>query len=471
MSQFSPNVSDEEILHRFSYRAELRRTLGLFASFAVAFSFISMTTGIFTNFSFVLSTGGPAGIWTWPIVAAGQLLVAAVFADLASRIPLSGYSYQWIRRLATPGIGWFTGWMSFAFLALVVPAVDGGLAPVVAQVFGIAPTAGHLTAIVIVTILVQLGLNIFSVRATTGINSIAVFTEAGGFVGLAIALTIVAFIHHPAWGALVYHANIKGPYLGAFILSLLMGLFTIVGFEAAANLSEETHRAHQVVPRAIMSSVAIAGILGTLFLVAAVIAIPNMHAVLTASAPLPYIITTDLGRVLGTFFLVLVIISIFACGLVIMTSGGRLIFAMSRDHNFFVSGFFRRVSPRFETPIPALILLGLLGILGAVFSNSLTVLVGTTSVLPALIYLSTTLTYAVSYPRLPVPLSPTRWNRWGRLIAVVASAWLIFAVLVLTVPAEFHQTALWTAGILVLGVILYWAGFRRRIARTVESSR
>jgi amino acid transporter len=459
-----PTISDDEVLNRFSYRSELKRTLGLFASFAVAFSFISMTTGIFTNFSFVLSTGGPAGIWTWPIAAAGQLLVAAVFADLASRIPLSGYSYQWIRRLATPGIGWFTGWMSFAFLALVVPAVDGGLAPVVAQVFNIAPTPAHLTTIVIVTILVQLGLNVFSVRATTGINSVAVFTEAGGFLGLAVALAIVAFVHRPAWGALIYHANVKGPYLGAFVLSLLMGLFTIVGFEAAANLSEETRRAHHVVPRAIMSSVAIAGILGTLFLVAVVIAIRNMHAVLTSSAPLPYIITTDLGRVLGTFFLVLVMISIFACGLVIMTSGGRLIFAMSRDQNFFASRFFRRVSPQFETPIPALILLAVLGIIGAIFSNSLTVLVGTTSVLPALIYLSTTITYLISYRRLPAPFAPTAWNRWGRPIAVVASAWLVFAVLVLTVPAQFHEIAVWTGGILILGVILYWVAFRRQAA-------
>ena len=455
-------LSDEEVLSRFSYRGELKRTLGLFASFAVAFSFISITTGIFTNFSFVLTTGGPAGIWTWPVAAIGQLFVAAVFADLASRIPISGYSYQWIRRLATPGVGWFTGWMSFAFLALVVPAVDSGLAPIVAQVLGISPTAAHLTDIVIVTILVQLLLNVFSVKATSGINSAAVFTEAGGFLGLTIVLAILAFVHHPHWNNLAYHANVRGSYVGPFVLSLLMGLFTIVGFEAAANLSEETKQAHRVVPRAIVTSVALAGALGTLFLVAAVISIPNLGKAIASSAPLPYIIDSNLGAVFGTLFLVLVMISIFACGLVIMTSGGRLIFAMSRDGNFFSSGLFRRVSPRFETPVAALILLAVLGIVGAYFSSSLTVLVGTTAVLPALIYLFTTVTYLFSYRRLPAALASTKWARWGRPIAVIASIWLVFSVLVLTIPKQFHQVAIWTVGILVLGLVVYFAGFRRR---------
>jgi amino acid transporter len=463
-----PLLTDDDVLRRFSYKAELKRTLGWFASFAVAFSFISVTTGIFTNFSFVLQTAGPAGIWTWPIAAVGQLFVAAVFADLASRIPLSGYSYQWIRRLATPGWGWFTGWMAFAFLALVVPAVDGGLAPIVAQVFNITPTPTHLTEIVVVTIVVQLALNVFSVLLTSAINSVAVFTEAGGFLGLTVALAAVALAHHQPLSKLVYHGNIHGSYLGPFTLSLLMGLFTIVGFEAAANLSEETKGAGRTVPRAVVGSVVLAGILGTLFLAAAVLAIPNMAKTIASASPLPYIITTNLGPVIGTLFLVLVIVSIFACGLVIMTSGGRLVFAMSRDGNFFASGLFRQISPTLTTPVPALILLAVLGILGALFSSSLTVLVGTTSVLPALIYLATTVTYLVSYRRLPDPVAPFGLARWGRPIAWVATIWLVFAVLVLTVPAQFHQVAVWTGGILLLGLVLYVVAFRGRVGETAS---
>ena len=45
---------------RFGYRQQFVRTLRQFESFAVAFSFISITTGIFTTFASRSTTGGPA---------------------------------------------------------------------------------------------------------------------------------------------------------------------------------------------------------------------------------------------------------------------------------------------------------------------------------------------------------------------------------------------------------------------------
>jgi hypothetical protein len=42
---------DEADLARFGYKQELRRSLGVFSSFAVAFSYISPSTGIFALFS------------------------------------------------------------------------------------------------------------------------------------------------------------------------------------------------------------------------------------------------------------------------------------------------------------------------------------------------------------------------------------------------------------------------------------
>ena len=85
----------DRILEAHGYKPELQRGLRRFASFAVGFSFISITTGIFTTYGSVLNWGGPRGIFTWPINVVGQLLVALIFASLATRIPLAGYSYQW----------------------------------------------------------------------------------------------------------------------------------------------------------------------------------------------------------------------------------------------------------------------------------------------------------------------------------------------------------------------------------------
>ena len=43
--------SDEADLARFGYKQELKRSLGVFSSFAVAFSYISPSTGIFALFA------------------------------------------------------------------------------------------------------------------------------------------------------------------------------------------------------------------------------------------------------------------------------------------------------------------------------------------------------------------------------------------------------------------------------------
>jgi len=74
-----PTDDDDALVRRFGYRPRLARTLGWGESFGAGFSFISVTTGIFTTFGFLLSTAGPRGIWTWPVAVAGQTLVALVY--------------------------------------------------------------------------------------------------------------------------------------------------------------------------------------------------------------------------------------------------------------------------------------------------------------------------------------------------------------------------------------------------------
>ena len=85
---------DAADLARFGYKQELKRGLGLFSSFAVAFSYISPSTGIFTLFALGLVTLGGVFIWTWPVVALGQFIVALNFAEVSSHYPVAGSVFQ-----------------------------------------------------------------------------------------------------------------------------------------------------------------------------------------------------------------------------------------------------------------------------------------------------------------------------------------------------------------------------------------
>ncbi|MBN9634578.1 MAG: amino acid permease, partial [Actinobacteria bacterium] len=116
-----PDTADAECVD-CGYTPELKRTLGGFQVFAVSFAFISVAVGILGTYDDLLRTTGPVGIWLWIIAAIGQTLVALVVAQFAARIALSGSSYQWASRLASPKVGWLFGWLTFWYLATAAVA-------------------------------------------------------------------------------------------------------------------------------------------------------------------------------------------------------------------------------------------------------------------------------------------------------------------------------------------------------------
>src|SRR5881409_3979404 len=125
MDRREPVHSDRDSadLARFGYKQELKRTLGVFSSFAVAFSYISPSTGIFTLFFLAVATIGGAMFWTWPVVALGQLIIALNFAELSSHYPVAGSVFQWTKYLAGRTYAWFTGWIYMFAGILTVSSV------------------------------------------------------------------------------------------------------------------------------------------------------------------------------------------------------------------------------------------------------------------------------------------------------------------------------------------------------------
>ena len=167
--------------------------MGAFSSFAIAFSLISITTGIFANFTFGFRQVGPAVIWSWSIVAAGQFLVALVLADLSTRIPLSGYGYQWSTRLVNPHYGFFVGWLLLMQFLTGFPGVCHALAAALCSwtlegqaAVGWTPWVAF--AIVSLTAL----LHLFGIRLVSLVNDAGVIAE----IVASIALTGVLLVLH-----------------------------------------------------------------------------------------------------------------------------------------------------------------------------------------------------------------------------------------------------------------------------------
>uniref|UniRef100_A0AAU2K3W1 Amino acid permease n=1 Tax=Streptomyces sp. NBC_00049 TaxID=2903617 RepID=A0AAU2K3W1_9ACTN len=448
------------------YRQELKRTLGPFQVFAISFAFISVAVGIFATYDEVLLTAGPVGIWLWIVAAAGQTLVALVVAQFAARIPLSGSSYQWASRLASPKIGWWFGWLTFCYLAIGVVAVDNALA---SQAFmplaGMEPDEDTARLITLVVLLVQTVLAVASTRLVSLINTVAVGLELALVVVVAVALVIaVAVTGNGSAGNLTSRGVVENApdYFavgGGVMLAMIMGLATLVGFDSAANLAEEAKDPFRTVPRAIVGSVVAAGVLGLLFLITLTVAIDDIPRISNTGSPVAAIMRDQLGPAMERTLLVAITIAFFGAGIVAMVACSRLVFAMSRDARFPAHRLMRRVNPRTRTPIPATVLVFALGVvlMLALPGAALLELITASTILPALTYGSTIVLYLAVRGRLSRQKGAFNLGRFELPVAICALVWTLVALFVLVAPEEALVSVVIVAGLLVLGGLFFAA--------------
>jgi len=204
--------NDEADLQALGYQPSLRRTMSSFTSFALAFSMVSIVTGVLGLFADPFNRVGGSGILLWFLVIPLVACIVFVYAHLAARIPVTGYAYQWSSRLVNKNYGWFTGWIAllsfFAGTAGTASAVGGVFAP---EIWA-SPTQGNVQALSIAATLVACAINIFGIRIATRINDIGAMTELVGTTVL-IALLIVGVLRASC------HVGVAAGRVGADIAS------------------------------------------------------------------------------------------------------------------------------------------------------------------------------------------------------------------------------------------------------------
>src|SRR5919108_2897907 len=269
---------DSADLARFGYKQELRRTLGVFSSFAVAFSYISPSTGIFALFFLGLTTVGGVFIWSWPIVALGQLVIALGFAELSSHYPVAGSVFQWTKYLSGKTYSWFAGWIYLFAGILTVTSVCVTLPLALIPAFqnmgwNLALSHTNEKIIAIITLALITTLNIFGVRLVALVNNTGVLFE---ILGMVVFAFVLAIFHHHQSAAVIFHTGGTSLTTGTFLIAMFMSLYVIYGFDTASTLSEETRNPRREAPKAVIASVIGAFVIGAVFLYAMLLGIPNL---------------------------------------------------------------------------------------------------------------------------------------------------------------------------------------------------
>jgi amino acid transporter len=460
-----PESRDDQLLSRFGYRQQFRRTLRPFESFAVVFSFISITMALFTTFGYVLGVAGPRGIWIWPIAVVGQGMIALIYAALAARIPLAGSSYQWAARLVSPTVGWWLGWLSFASLAVLTLGADYAFVQLAFQpMLGIEYTPLGAAVQTFAVIAVQAALIIGSTFFTTRINNAAVVFELVGMIELSIVLLAAAVIAGQGdWDNLWSTGTVPEAgwfsWLGPAMLATLLGSYTLLGLDSAANMAEETDDPRRVVPRMTIRAVATAGVIGMVFLITLAVAVGDVAAATADSAPVAFVLEDILGAQIEKIFLFFICVSMFCCGLIIMTTHTRLTWAMARDRRLPGHQMFSRVPKATGGPTGATILVAVAAAapLVAVGSNTqaLVDIFTAATLLPAAAYAGTVLLYARVVRRIKHEPGYFHLGRWERPVVAGALIWLAYEFIVLLAPDRFRAAQLYAIVAILLGVLVF----------------
>ena len=443
--------ADAQDLARFGYKQELKRMLGVYSSFAIAFSYISPSTGIFTLFILGIGLAGPAFFWSWPIVVVGQLLVGLNFAEVSSHFPVAGSVYQWSKYLSNHTYSWFTGWIylfaGVLTVAAVVATVPLVLIPLLNSMFQLSigtdfATERNIAALVLLSTTL---LSIFGVRIVQIVNNTGVVFEILGMV--VFALILLLFYHHQSVSVLFDGTYLSaGPTAaGTFLGAMFMSLFVIYGFDTASTLAEETKNPRREAPRAVIAAIIGAAIIGAIFLFATVLAVPGSMGKFVSDIgagkdpfPLVTIIQSNFPGWASNLYLLVVFAAIYVCCLAIQTSTIRLAFGMARDGKLPLGRVWNNVQPALHTPVGTCIVVGVLaGLPLLYYTGAALIAIGATG----MIYLSYILgNLAILFARFrgwPKESAPFKLGQWGTIVNILALVWGIAMEVNFLWPRDF----------------------------------
>ena len=473
-------AADAEELRKLGYAQELRRRMGGFSNFAISFSTICILAGGITSLQFgVSAVGGAAAGVVWPVGVAFSLIVALCMAQIASAFPTAGGLYHWSSILGGKGWGWATAWFNLGGLVFVTAAVNVGAYQLfvnfVGPMIGIDPArlgTGHQIAGVALISASHALLNHFGIRVTT------LLTDFSGWLIFTVALLLTLAMFHGAHGfdpgRLFAFTDFGGPAghdvwpagRGLPIMTLLAltwPIYTVTGFDASAHTSEETVQAAHNVPKGILRSVYVSGLVGWVMVSSFVLAMPDVaEAARQGGDVFAWLMTRVLPGAGGRALWVGIVVANYLCGLACMTSTSRMMYAFARDGGLPGSGVLKRVSPRWQTPVPAIWTTAALALASTLYAPAYSTLTTATVIFLYLSYVMPTAVGMRAFGRTWTRFGP--FHLGGPIYKALGGVSVLGAALLVWIGVQPpNEKALYVLlATVALLLAAWWLGVRRR---------
>jgi amino acid transporter len=449
--------------------SRLSRGFSFRSALALAFADVSPIAAVYAIFTLGLFAAGPKFFWAFPIVLIGQLLVAGVFGELASRWPYAGSVYQWSRHVRGTTWGWAAAWAYMWGLTIALGTLSYAASGFLLQIFGVGEPTRWLTATVAILI-IALGTAVNVVgRQVLKVMVIASITcEVVGSVGLGIVLLV--FYRENPFSALFSSAGIPDAATwtsGPMLLAIAFVGWSFLGFEAAGSVAEEVDDPERNVPKAIILGLLLVGLVVMFSSAALILAIPNLDEVVAAQSGdvVSDTLTAHLGAGVTKPLLAMFVIGFISSFLAVQAAVSRCIWGAARDRSLPGSKVLGRLAGPERLPVNAIVLTALVAIVFILLAGSqfYNILVNFNIIGFYIAFGVPVIGAAIA--RLSSKWKPGPFNlgRWGAPVTYVASLWIIFETVNVAWPRTQPgqpwyinwASVLTTVVLTVIGVAIY----------------
>jgi amino acid transporter len=299
------------------------------------------------------------GTWlAYVLATAAVLLVALCIAHYARHSSSPGSLYTYASMVLPPWLGAVAAWSLLLAYSATGSSVIGGF-----YHYGnvlLRDATGHGISATLLALVVT-GASMWIAWRDVKISARLMLWIEAASVSLILILVALVLVRHGAhWD--VDQLWLSGMTGSGLRLGLVLALFSFVGFESATTMGAEARNPLQVIPRAVIQSAVLAGLIFTVCAYAEVLGFRGTGQDMgTSQAPMRVLALVGGFPLLGLLIDIGALVSLFAGTLACITAAARVLLLMS--HNGLVHGSLRNTDARHETPTRAIVVTGFAAVL------------------------------------------------------------------------------------------------------------
>jgi APA family basic amino acid/polyamine antiporter len=253
----------------------LRREIGVFGATVIGLGSI-VGTGVFVSIGIAAGVAGPAVVVAIIIAAAVATLNALSSAQLAASHPVSGGTYEYGYALLRPWLGFSAGWMFLCAKSASAATAALGFAGYLLNALGHAePGRAARVAVALAAILVLTAILLAGARRSNAVNAAIVSVTLLSLAAFVLAGLPVALAHGRQHLAGFGHSPAAGAFWPSLLQATALMFVAFTGYGRIATMGEEVREPSVTIPRAIVLTLWVSGLL---YVAVAVVAVGAVGA-------------------------------------------------------------------------------------------------------------------------------------------------------------------------------------------------